>query len=83
MAETDAWPTAICDAGPLIHLDKIGCLDLLADFQNLVVPEQVWEEVAQPSSVLDAPTPARHRREDLRPHSFRNARVPVLLSLSC
>jgi predicted nucleic acid-binding protein len=62
MAETDVWPTAICDAGPLIHLDEIGCLDLLADFQALVVPEQVWEEVARHRpTVLDVQTPAFHR----------------------
>jgi predicted nucleic acid-binding protein len=35
----------VCDAGPLIHLDKLGCLDLLADFQAVLVPEQVWHEV--------------------------------------
>lgn len=35
----------ICDAGPLIHLDEIGCLDLLADFQTIYVPHQVWSEV--------------------------------------
>ena len=35
----------VCDAGPLIHLDELGCLDLLADFQAVFVPEQVWREV--------------------------------------
>ena len=35
----------ICDAGPLIHLDELGCLDLLADFQTVLVPDQVWQEV--------------------------------------
>jgi predicted nucleic acid-binding protein len=35
----------VCDAGPLIHLDELGCLDLLADFQTVFVPEQVWREV--------------------------------------
>lgn len=34
----------VCDAGPLIHLDEVGCLDLLADFQTVYVPEQVWRE---------------------------------------
>ncbi len=34
----------VCDAGPLIHLDELGCLDLLADFQAVFVPEQVWRE---------------------------------------
>ena len=36
----------ICDAGPLIHLDELGCLELLNDFQSVFVPRQVWEEVA-------------------------------------
>jgi predicted nucleic acid-binding protein len=35
----------VCDAGPLIHLDELGCLDLLTDFQTVFVPEQVWREV--------------------------------------
>src|SRR5690349_16238660 len=47
MGETEAWPVAVCDAGPLIHLDEIGCLDLLADFQALIIPEQVRDEVAR------------------------------------
>ena len=37
----------VCDAGPLIHLDELGCLDLLGDFQTVYVPEQVWQEVEQ------------------------------------
>lgn len=47
MGETEAWPVAICDAGPLIHLDEIDCLDLLRDFRDVLVPEQVREEVAR------------------------------------
>lgn len=35
----------VCDAGPLIHLDEIGLLDLLSDFQAVYVPVQVWTEV--------------------------------------
>jgi predicted nucleic acid-binding protein len=35
----------VCDAGPLIHLDEIDCLDLLSDFQNIYIPGQVWSEV--------------------------------------
>jgi predicted nucleic acid-binding protein len=35
----------VCDAGPLIHLDELDCLDLLSDFQTILVPEQVWQEV--------------------------------------
>jgi predicted nucleic acid-binding protein len=29
----------------LIHLDELGCLDLLADFETVYVPQQVWREV--------------------------------------
>jgi len=47
MEKTDAAPakTVILDAGPLIHLDELGCLILLADFQERIVPAAVWEEV--------------------------------------
>ncbi|MEM7133952.1 MAG: DNA-binding protein [Chloroflexota bacterium] len=37
--------TAICDAGPLIHLDELDCLDLLSDFSSILIPGQVWAEV--------------------------------------
>lgn len=26
----------VCDAGPVIHLDELNCLDLLTDFQEIV-----------------------------------------------
>ena len=35
----------VCDAGPLIHLDEVGCLDLLADFSEVLVPDAVRREV--------------------------------------
>ena len=38
-------PIVVCDAGPLIHLDELTCLDLLADFPAVLVPAAVWEEV--------------------------------------
>lgn len=46
MATTDQpTPVVVCDAGPLIHLDEVGCVDLLADFSEVLVPETVWVEV--------------------------------------
>lgn len=45
MAATDA--PVVCDAGPIIHLDELGCLDLLTDFSPLLVPEVVWNEVTR------------------------------------
>ena len=35
----------VCDAGPLIHLDELGCLDVLMDFSPIFVPQEVWQEV--------------------------------------
>ena len=35
----------VLDAGPIIHLDEIGCLNLLSDFHKPLVPESVWKEV--------------------------------------
>jgi predicted nucleic acid-binding protein len=35
----------ISDAGPLIHLDELGCVDLLADFPQVLVPNRVWDEL--------------------------------------
>lgn len=46
METIDIYPSlVVCDAGPLIHLDELGALDLLADFIEVLVPEAVWREV--------------------------------------
>lgn len=58
----------VCDAGPLIHLDELGCLDLLADFRAVHVPEQVWQEVEQ------------HRSSALRSSGVQLQRTAVKLS---
>jgi predicted nucleic acid-binding protein len=44
----------VCDAGPLIHLDQIGCSDLLAGFSEVLIPDAVWVEVErhQPSALV-------------------------------
>ena len=43
---------AVCDAGPIIHLDELGSLNLLESF-HLLVPQAVWQEVQshRPSAV--------------------------------
>ena len=38
-------PIVIADAGPVIHLDELGCLNLLADFGSVIIPEAVYQEV--------------------------------------
>jgi predicted nucleic acid-binding protein len=35
----------ICDAGPVVHLDELDCLDLLSDFEKVIVPERVRQEI--------------------------------------
>ena len=35
----------VCDAGPIIHLDELNCLDLLIDFQKIILSGKVCEEV--------------------------------------
>jgi predicted nucleic acid-binding protein len=47
MEKTDASlvRAVILDAGPLIHLDELGCLTLLTDFPDRIVPAAVWKEV--------------------------------------
>jgi predicted nucleic acid-binding protein len=42
---TDHHDLVIVDAGPLIHLDELACLDLLRDFSRVLVPDAVWREV--------------------------------------
>jgi predicted nucleic acid-binding protein len=42
---------AVADTGPLIHLTEVGCLSLLTIFEELHVPEGVWREAEQPSSI--------------------------------
>lgn len=38
--------SVVCDAGPIIHLDELDCLSLLNDFDQVLIPSQVWQEVA-------------------------------------
>lgn len=57
--------TVILDAGPLIHLDELDCLFLLADFPNLIVPPSVQREVE------------RHRPSALRNPAVRFTELPA------
>ena len=42
---SESRSSLICDAGPLIHLDEMDCLHLLTDFEPILIPDQVWQEV--------------------------------------
>ena len=56
----------VCDAGPLIHLDELDSLDLLAVHERIIVPEAVWREVK------------RHRPRALEHAALRFKRIDVV-----
>src|SRR6266568_937707 len=66
----DSPPVVVCDAGPLIHLDQLGCIELLADFPQVLVPDAVWEEVN------------RHRPSALGPSAVRLMRTSAPVRLT-
>jgi predicted nucleic acid-binding protein len=66
---TDSLSLVICDAGPLIHLDELRCLDVLADIEDIYVPRMVWEEVKryQPSALRRRRISLTRIDDDLEP----------------
>jgi predicted nucleic acid-binding protein len=66
MAPADSFPLVVCDAGPLIHLDELGALDLLQGFAAIYVPGAVWQEVQH------------HRASALRRRRVRLRRVETV-----
>jgi predicted nucleic acid-binding protein len=45
VAASEPAQLVVCDAGPLIHLDELRCLDLLNAYTEIYVPGAVWREV--------------------------------------
>lgn len=75
----DSPPAVVCDAGPLIHLDQLGCLGLLADFPRVLVPEAVWQEVSRHRrAALTQPGPSCER---ITPGAVRSAELEALIRL--
>jgi len=68
----------VLDAGPLIHLDELGCLKLFAVLGELLIPLEVWTETLRHRPALrpehlpqarllePAPVPSTALRERLR-----------------
>jgi predicted nucleic acid-binding protein len=57
----------ICDAGPIIHLDELDCLNLLNDFEEIILPSSVEAEVmAHRSSALKSSSLVVKRQEVLK-----------------
>lgn len=72
----------VCDAGPLIHLDELDCLWLLADFSQVLIPATIAAELAQHRPDLLARTDVlwQHCAAKL-PHTPRLATLCQLFSL--
>jgi predicted nucleic acid-binding protein len=51
MAKTELL-SVVCDAGPLIHLDELQCLDLLEYLGEIALPRVVWNEVKRHRPLL-------------------------------
>jgi predicted nucleic acid-binding protein len=77
VAEADRASLVICDAGPLIHLEELGCLDLLRDFAEVQVPDAVWHEVQR-----HRPSALRHRKLQLQRVSSSPEVAPELVHLA-
>lgn len=45
MGKIESAITVVCDAGPVIHLDELGCIELLKYFQEVMLPSTVWVEI--------------------------------------
>jgi hypothetical protein len=43
--------SVVSDAGPIIHLDELGCLHLMKDFDKVLVPDGVRREVLEHRSI--------------------------------
>ena len=54
----------VCDASPIIHLEELNCLDLFADFQEILISDTVWKEIK------------RHRPLALKNPNLAFTRVP-------
>lgn len=57
----------ICDAGPIIHLDEINCLNLLNSFEEIILPLSVEREITvyRPSALTDSNLTVRRQAESL------------------
>lgn len=45
VAKNEGKIDAICDAGPIIHLDELDSIDLLSDFHSLIISNAVQVEI--------------------------------------
>lgn len=76
MGETSpaAPSVVVADAGPLIHLDELDSLELLADFKQVWVPDAIWCEVERHRpEALKQPFPSLVRKDVPQPSPIIDA----------
>jgi len=73
---TKSATKVICDAGPFIHLDELKCIDLLADFEEIIVPSVVEKEISE-----HRPSALQHQSLNINRPSDRTFIGKKLLSL--
>ena len=71
MPVPDRLVAAVADAGPLIHLDELEALPLLAGFTEVLVPAVVSTEVSRHRSGWTDRAPSCLREADPNPQSLR------------
>ena len=79
MERTDR--TVVVDAGPLIHLDEVECLDLLDTYANILIPAVVWVEVLKHRPNLIAHNVSQYVDAGARPLSSRLITLKVTMGL--
>lgn len=68
----------IADAGPIIHLDELACIDILFDFGSVIVPEAVWLEIqCHRPQVLDSADTLLIRQRTRQFSPLVNALAPL------
>ena len=71
MPVPDRLVAAVADAGPLIHLDELHALPLLAEFTEVLVPAVVSTEVSRHRSGWTDRAPSCLREADPNPQTLR------------
>ena len=71
MPVPDRLVAAVADAGPLIHLDELDALPLLAGFTEVLVPAVVSTEVSRHRSGWTDRAPSCLREADPNPQTLR------------
>jgi predicted nucleic acid-binding protein len=70
----------VSDAGPLIHLDELGCLELLSDFSTVWVPDVVRAEIEthRPAALDGKRVPLRFHTAELAPDAALETLIMTL-----